>query len=164
MWIVAKMKKNQISILKESIKNKLGPETEVYVPKIQISQVIKGKLQNKKSKFLLGNYFFIKNNKFKSSTILETIKYIKGLHSIIPFAISSQEEIIDFIDKCKENENDSGFISQSFFDLIINKKIKFHSGPLTSFICELIEVEKNKIKVLVNNYMVTVNSENKLLF
>ena len=84
MWIVAKMKKNQINIIKESIKNKIGPETEVYVPKIQISQVIKGKLQNKKSKFLLGNYFFIKNNKFKSSAILETIKYLKGLYLLRP--------------------------------------------------------------------------------
>lgn len=164
MWIVAKMKKNQIRILKESVKEKIGSETEVYVPKIQISQMIKGKLLNKKIKFLLGNYFFIKNNKFESSAILETLKYLKGLHSIIPFSTSSQKEIIDFINKCKENENDSGFISQSFFNLIINKKIKFYSGPLTSFICELIEVEKNKIKVLVNNYMVTVNSENKLLF
>ena len=164
MWIVAKMKKNQISILKDSIKKKLGSETEVYVPKIEISQMIKGKLLNKKSKFLLGNYFFIKNNKFENSKILETVKYLKGLHSIIPFAISSQKEIIDFISKCKRNENESGFISQGFFNLIINKKIKFYSGPLTSFICELIEVEKNKIKVLVNNYMVTVNSENKLLF
>ena len=67
MWIVAKMKKNQISILKDSIKKKLGSETEVYVPKIQISQMIKGKLLNKKSKLLLGNYFFIKNNKFENS-------------------------------------------------------------------------------------------------
>ena len=126
--------------------------------------MIKGKLLNKESKFLLGNYFFIKNNKFENPAILENLKYLKGLHSIIPFAISSQKEIIDFIDKCKKNENKSGFISQSFFNLILNKKIKFYSGPLTSFICELIEVEKNKIKVLVNNYMVTVNSKNKLLF
>ena len=34
MWIVAKMKKNQISILKV-IKNKIGPETEVYVLKFK---------------------------------------------------------------------------------------------------------------------------------
>lgn len=164
MWIVVKMKKNQINILQESIKKKIGFESEVYAPKIQINKMIKGKLLNKESKFLLGNYFFIKNNKFENSAILETLKYLKGLHSIIPFAISSQKEIINFINKCKKNENKSGFISQSFFNLIINKKIKFYSGPLTSFICELIEVEKNKIKVLVNNYMVTVNSKNKLLF
>ena len=164
MWVVAKMKRNQIYILQDNIKKKLGSETEVYVPKIQISKIIKGKLINKESKFLLGNYFFIKNSKFENSAILETLKYLKGLHSIIPFAISSQKEIIDFINKCKKNENESGFISQSFFNLITNKKIKFYSGPLTSFICELIEVEKNRIKVLVNNYMVTVNSKNKLLF
>tara|TARA_Y100000591_G_C21401857_1_gene483193 strand:+ start:51 stop:545 length:495 start_codon:yes stop_codon:yes gene_type:complete len=164
MWIVAKMKKNQINILQESIKKKIGSESELYIPKIQITKMIKGKLLNKESKFLLGNYFFIKNNKFENSAILETLKYLKGLHSIVPFAISSQREIIDFINKCKKNENKSGFISQSFFNLIINKKIKFYSGPLTNFICELIEVEKNKIKVLVNNYMVTVNSKNKLLF
>lgn len=164
MWLVAKMKKNQINILQESIMKKIGPETEVYAPKIQISKVTKGKMINKESKFLLGNYFFMKNNDFENSAILETAKHLKGLHSIIPFAISSQREIIDFINKCKKNEDDTGFISQSFFSLISNKKIKFYSGPLTSFICELIEVEKNKIKVLVNNYMVTVNSKNRLLF
>ena len=51
MWIVAKMKKNQINILQESIKKKIGSESELYVPKIQITKMIKGKLLNKESKF-----------------------------------------------------------------------------------------------------------------
>ena len=36
-----------------------------------------------------------------------------------------QDEIEKFIVKCKNSENESGFLSRNFFDLDINKKYKF---------------------------------------
>ena len=54
--------------------------------------------------------------------------------------------------------------NQSFFDLIANKKIEFNSGPFSRFVGELVEVHKNKIKVLVKNYLVSINSKKTIVF
>ena len=86
------------------------------------------------------------------------------MNFILPFFNSSQNEIINFINKCKENENKFGYLSQNFFDLVINKKIQFKTGPFSKFVGALIEVQKNKLKVLVKNYLVSINSKKTIIF
>ena len=163
MWIVAKIKNKEFNTLKNSLRKKLGSAPELYGPKIQIDKIIKNKLYSKK-KFILENYIFLKHEKFLNKSNLNSIKYIKGVDIILPFFDSSQNEIINFIEKCKKNENKLGYLSQSFFDLIANRKIEFNSGPFSRFVGELVEVHKNKIKVLVKNYLVSVNSKNTVVF
>ena len=95
---------------------------------------------------------------------MNTIKYLKGIDFVLPFFNSSQNEIINFIKKCKDNENKLGYLSQSFFELVNNKNIEFSTGPFSKFVGALIEVQKNKIKVLVNNYLVSINSQKTIVF
>ena len=44
--------------------------------------------------------------------------------------LKTQTDIEKFIQRCTELEDKSGFISNNFFDLEINKIYKFSSGPL----------------------------------
>ena len=54
MWIVAKIKKNQESILTKELKKKLKENFTIYYPKVLITE------NNKKEKIhnILGNYIF----------------------------------------------------------------------------------------------------------
>ena len=51
MWIVAKIKKNEFSTLKDSLSKRLGSKPEFYSPKILIDSLIKNKLHRKKNIF-----------------------------------------------------------------------------------------------------------------
>ena len=158
MWIVAKVKKNEISLLKNSLKNTLGSFPEFYSPKIIIEKVIKNKIY-KLDKLILGNYIFIKHDKFVNLKILSSLRFAKGLDYVLPFINSSQNDISKFIKNCKLNENKFGYLTQSFFELIINKKYKFSTGPFVEFIGEILELQKNRITTLVGNYTVCINSK-----
>ena len=163
MWIVAKIKNKEFNILKKSLRETLGSEPELYGPKILVDNFSNNKI-SKKRKFILNDYIFMKHEKFNRESEIRSIKYLKGMNFILPFFNSSQNEIISFINKCKENENKFGYLSQSFFDLVINKKIQFKTGPFSKFVGALIEVQKNKLKVLVKNYLVSINSKKTIIF
>ncbi len=159
MWIVAKVNNKEFNTFKKALISNLGIAPEIYGPKILIDKLIKNKIYRKKE-FILDNYIFLKHEKFFDKKIIKSLNYLRGLNMILPFSESSQFEITNFIKKCKENENTLGYLSQSFFDLILNKQVKFNSGPFSKFIGKLIEIQKNKIKVLVKNCLITVNTKN----
>ena len=159
MWIVAKINNKEFNTFKKALISNLGIIPEIYGPKILTEKIIKNKIHRKKE-FILNNYIFLKHNKFLDKKILNSLNYLRGLNMILPFSESSQYEITNFIKKCKENENRLGYLSQNFFDLILNKHVKFNSGPFSKFIGKLIEIQKNKIKVLVKNCLITVNTKN----
>tara|TARA_B100000965_G_C19545734_1_gene737726 strand:- start:656 stop:1147 length:492 start_codon:yes stop_codon:yes gene_type:complete len=163
MWIIAKIKNKEFYFLKNALNNKLGSEAELYGPKILVDKLVKNKFQKKK-KFILENYIFLKHEKFLDKSILNSIRYLKGIELILPFFNSSQKEIINFVKKCKENENKFGYLTQEFFTLVENKKIEFSSGPFLRFVGELIDIQKKKIKVLVKNHIVSFNSEKTIVF
>lgn len=163
MWIVAQIKHNESSILIESFKEKLGSSPELYSPKILIEKITKNKISSKK-KFILDNYVFLKHEKFIDKKIVSSLKYTKGLQYILPFFENSQKEILAFISKCKTNENKLGYLSQSFFELVLNKKLELNTGPFAKFVGEVIEIQKNKIKLLVKNYTVSISSEKATIF
>ena len=68
-----------------------------------------------------------------------------------------KKDITNFINKCRSCENKDGSISINFFELKINKKYKFNSGPLLNLIFELLEVQKKKLKILVGNKITKVD-------
>jgi hypothetical protein len=76
----------------------------------------------------------------------------------------NQNEIIKFIDHCKIFENEKGYLTQSFFKTIITKKAKFISGPFTNMIFEIIEKQKNKLKILVGNIVTTIPNNTNYLY
>ncbi|MDC0232276.1 hypothetical protein OAJ72_03220, partial [Pelagibacteraceae bacterium] len=75
----------------------------------------------------------------------------------------SQNEIKKFIDKCKNSEDKNGYLSQNFFELYVNSNYKFYSGPFAETIFKIVDLQKNKINILLGDIKTTIN-KNKFLF
>ena len=158
MWLVIKYKKKRETELIEDLKKRLSPEIEFYIPRI------KYKIKNKKSskeieENILSEYMFIRSEKFKEQSYLYILKFCKGLISILNNYKLSQIEILNFLKKCKANEN-KGFIMSSFFSYMENSKFIFLSGPFYKKIFKIINREKNFIDVSINNFNLKIKNKN----
>ncbi len=76
----------------------------------------------------------------------------------------NQNNIIKFIEYCKTFENERGYLTQSFFKAIITKRAKFVSGPFANIIFEILEKQKNKLKILVGNIVTTIPKKTNYLY
>ena len=85
--------------------------------------------------------------------------YIKGLKNILSGFLFYQKEIVKFINKCKEFENDRGYITQNFFELQEILKYKFVSGPFVNKIFQIINIQQNKIKILIGDLKTTIKKK-----
>ena len=75
-----------------------------------------------------------------------------------------KNEIEKFINSCKSNEDKNGLLLQNFLEVSLNKFYKFKSGILTNKIFKLIDLQKNKITVLINNLKFEVNKKNLVIY
>tara|TARA_Y100001980_G_C14516348_1_gene291660 strand:- start:466 stop:768 length:303 start_codon:yes stop_codon:yes gene_type:complete len=91
--------------------------------------------------------------------IIKTMDYVKGLKYVLQGFKQSQNEIKKFIEKCKGSEGADGYISEQIYDLEINSNYKFFSGPFLNFVFKIIQLEKNKIKILMGKYKTTINKK-----
>jgi len=112
---------------------------------------------------ILGDYIFCYDKKLKNKGILNQLKFVKGLKYILDGFLSTQEEIELFINKCKKLENQKGYITQNFFQLQQDLKYKFASGPFIDKIFQIINIQQNKIKILVGEIKTTIK-KNEFLF
>ena len=100
---------------------------------------------------------------FENTKLIHQLKSIKGLNFFLNGYTLNQKHIINFINYCKNFENNEGFIQPLFFKKIISKKAKFISGPFTNLFFDIIEKQKNKLKVFVGNFITTIpDSKNHL--
>ena len=113
---------------------------------------------------MLGNYVFCFHQEFKSKIFMQNIKYVKGLNYILNDYKLEQQEIEKFITSCKSNEDSNGFLLQNFLDISLNQFYKFKSGILTNKIFKLINLQKNKITVLINNLKFEVDKKNLVIY
>ena len=84
---------------------------------------------------------------------------MKGVKYLLDGFIKSQNELNDFITKCKKIENADGFITQGAFETKINRFYKFSSGPFTQKIFKIIDLQKNKIDILLGNIKTTIDKK-----
>ncbi len=162
MWAIIKFDKKNLSFLKADLEKKLGAKCKFYIPKLLFKKFTKKKLEKKEFN-LLGDYLFCFNEKFKDSNIVKTINYTRGLKYVLQGFNQSQNEITEFIKKCKISEDTDGYISEQFYDLKINSDYKFFSGPFTNSIFKILQLQKNKIRILMGNFKTTINKR-KFLF
>mgnify|MGYP003716499267 CR=1 FL=1 len=92
------------------------------------------------------------------------IRFLKGLEYFLNGHCQSQNEIIKFIKHCKAFESAEGYLSPTFFKTLIMKKAQFISGPFTNMIFEILEIQKNKLKVLVGNIVTTISDKKNCLY
>ena len=155
MWIVAKYDKKKANFFLEDLKKKLKDKVVIYNPRVKIEKFYKKKIISKELN-ILGDYIFCFNPKFADQKIIDNLQFTKGLKYFLSGFYKSQKEIKEFIKKSKKSENENGFISADFFDIELNKKYKFNSGPLLNLIFQVVEVQKTKFKVLMGDKIATV--------
>ena len=74
----------------------------------------------------------------------------------------AQEEIKIFVNKCKSNEDENGFIKQCFFEFKENGIFKFLTGPFINNRFEIIGNQNTTFKILIGKLTATVSKENYL--
>ena len=162
MWTIIKFDKKNLELLKLDFKKKLGSDPIIYSPKLFVQKYKKNKLIGKEFD-LLGDYLFCFHKNFQNSSTINTLKYSRGLKYFLNGFNQSQNEIASFIRKCKESENDKGYLTQGFFDIFENTEYKFTSGPFAEKIFKIINMQKDSIKILLGNIKTTIN-KNSFLF
>ncbi len=162
MWVVIKIDKKKFFSLKQDLKIKFGNGVEIYRPKFLIEKFKKNKLY-KKEFDLLGDYLFCYHTSFVQERLREQLRFTKGVKYFLNGFTSSQKEIKKFIYKCKSLENEKGYLKQSFYDLEIDEYYKFSSGPFTDKIFKIIELQKNKINILIGDIKTNI-SKKEFLF
>ena len=161
MWTIIKFERKKLTFLKSDLEKKLGSNCKFYIPKLLFKKYSKKKWKKKEFN-LLGDYLFCFNEKFNDSKVVKSINYIRGLKYVLQGFNQSQNEIEEFIEKCKTSEDSEGYISEQFYDLKINSNYKFFSGPFTNSIFKIIQLQKNKIKILMGNFKTTINKKDFL--
>tara|TARA_B100000029_G_scaffold516296_1_gene628511 strand:+ start:6012 stop:6509 length:498 start_codon:yes stop_codon:yes gene_type:complete len=162
MWTIIKFDKKKIDFLKKDFSKKLGKDFIIYNPKLFIQKYKKNKLINKEFN-ILGDYLLCFHKDFKNPTTISKLKFCRGLKYFLNGFTQSQNEIEKFVCKCKNSENKEGYLSQSFYQININSKYKFASGPFTEKIFEIINLQKNKIDILMGNIKTTINKKKFLI-
>ena len=92
MWAIIKFDKKNLEFLKNNIKKKLGNEVEFYLPKIFVEKYKNNKLVGQELN-LLGDYLFFSHDKLKNKSILNELKFTKGLKYFLDGFSQSQKEI-----------------------------------------------------------------------
>ena len=158
MWTIIKVDLKNLEHLKNEFKKKIGEDVKIYSPKLLIEKNKKNKLIGKELN-LLGDYLFCYHTKFKNHEIINFLKFTRGLKYFLSGFSQSQKDIEKFILKCKESENKNGHLTQSFYEICKNTNYKFSSGPFTEKIFKIINLQKNKIDILLGNIKTTINKK-----
>ena len=163
MWTVLKFDKKNLGLLKKDLKKKLGQDFKIYIPKLRIQKYKNNKLINKEFN-LLGDYMFCFHKSLEYKNTINSLRFTRGLKYFLEGLTESQKDIERFIRKCKDSENEEGFLSRDFFDLDVNKKYKFSSGPFADKIFQIINLQKNRIRVLMGNIKTTIKKKEFLFY
>ena len=163
MWTVIKFDKKRFNLLIQDMKKKYGDDFIIYRPKIQIQKYKNNKLVTKEID-ILGDYLFCFNKKFEKKLGTNNLKFTRGVKYLVNGFTEFQMEIKNFIQSCKEFENDKGYLSASFFDINLKTKYKFISGPFVDKIFNIISFQKNKIDILMGNLKTTINKKEYLFY
>lgn len=148
MWIIAKIKSKEIELFKREFQKKIQG-IKIYFPKI--------KNNLKKSKNLLGNYVFCYHSTFNKNFKTNFFNNLKGLDYLLSGNLKDQKQIENFIDHCQNNEDVEGYISNTFFKIDLKSEGKIMSGPLANYLFKLAYKERNKIKVNVGKFKVSIS-------
>ena len=162
MWTILKFEKKNLSFLKKDLEKKLGSNCKIYKPKLIYKRYKNNKLVKKEFNFL-GDYLFCFNEKFSDDKYIKIINYVKGIKYVLEGFKQSQKEISEFINKCHTAEDSDGYITEQFYDLRMNTNYKFYSGPFTNSIFKIIQLQKNKIGIMMGDLKTTINKK-KYLF
>ena len=111
----------------------------------------------------MGDYLFCYHNEFNNPNVINSLKFTKGLKDFIYGYRYSQDDIKEFISRCRKSENEEGYLTNKFYNLYKNSQFKFNSGLFSNFVFKIINLQKNKINILLGNLKITTEKE-KFIF
>tara|TARA_B100000902_G_C27313931_1_gene920096 strand:+ start:2549 stop:3046 length:498 start_codon:yes stop_codon:yes gene_type:complete len=158
MWAIIKYKKNSFYTLQKELIQKIDKSLKIFIPKIKIQKVIKNNITYKDIP-ILGDYLFCYHPCFRTSQIINKLKFCRGLEYFLSNYLNNQNEIEKFINDCKKNEDQNGYIKQSFFNFNYLSEFQFLTGPFLNQIFKILNKEKDKINILVKNKKITVSKD-----
>lgn len=158
MWVILKFDNKYLELFKKDLKDKLGDEISIYKPKFLVQKYKNNKII-KQEMSLLGDYLFCFHKDFTDNQSLNKFKFIRGLKYFLTGFVESQDEIVKFIKKCRNSENEEGYLSYEFYDLNINSQYQFSNGPFSNLVFKLLNFQKNKIKILIGNLKTTIRKK-----
>ena len=161
MWAVLKIDKKSVELLKRDLFLKLVSDVKFYMSKLKLKKFLKRKIFIKES-LLLGDYLLCFHRDFSKKSTLTVLQYCKGLKYFLTDFLIHQNEIINFINKCKKNEDVNGFIKSTFFEFNNDQNFEFISGPFTSMVFRILQENKLSIRASIDKYNVTVSKEANL--
>ncbi len=161
MWTIVKVDKRKIDFLMKEFKEKLGNDVKFYMPKLRLKKFFKKKFFFRES-LMLGDYLLCFHKDFSKKSVLSSLKYCRGLKYFLYDFLRSQKEIENFVTKCKKNEDEDGFIKQTFFEFKNKVKYEFISGPFTSLIFSILNENNSNIQAIIGKYKATVSKEGNL--
>ena len=135
---------------------------EIYNPKFKTNLRVKNKFITSELT-LLGDYFLKCHHRFNNPSIINSLKFTKGLKDFIKGYKFSQKDIQDFIKRCRKSENEEGYLTNKFYNLYKNSKFKFNSGLFSNFTFKIMNLQKNKINLLLGNLKITTEKESLFL-
>ena len=141
---------------------KTGEEFTFYSPKMKVSKYSKNKLIDEEIE-ILGDYIFCFNKSFMEKKIINVLKFSKGLKYFLDGFYPFQNEIINFIERCRNLENQEGHVSSGLSNCEINTNYQFLSGPFVKKLFKIIGLKDKKIKILLGD-IETYIKRNKYLF
>ena len=159
MWIVAKIKSEELRLFKNQLSDQTSGEARYYEPKITFFKNNVNTVKN-----ILGNYIFCFHEKFKDYSFVNKFKYIRGLKYFLKDYKNSQKNILNFINFCKSNEDKSGFLNAGFFKKVINNKGKFLNGPLANMVFEILENNKNNLTINIGHRTIKLKDKFKIFY
>jgi len=163
MWIVVKIKNKELEVFKDNLIKKFGKETKFYYPKIEYQRYLKNK-PRKFQKLILGNYIFCYHDGFCKPNTINEIRFLKGLEYLLSGHYQNQNEIVKFIKHCKTFESAEGYLLPAFFKTLMTKKAQFISGPFTNMVFEILEKQRNKLRILIGNIVTTISDKKNYLY
>jgi len=160
MWIIAKYKKKELNIFTQELKKKIEGKFEIYQPKILVRNIKK----KYTTRSILGNYIFLWNKNFKDKNLLNCFKFSKGLEYLISNAQYDQNQIKNFINNCKNYENECGFLKPDFFKSIVKEKAKFVTAPFANKVFSILEKRENLLYILMDGVKLTLSNKSKYIY
>ena len=108
---------------------------------------------------------FCYHEKFDKTNIsFGSLNFVKGLEYFVKGHGQNQKEIIKFINHCKSFENKEGYLSSAFFKTMITRRAKFVTGPFADMVFDIIEKQKNKLKILIGEIVTTISDKENYLY
>lgn len=148
--------------MRQDLLKKTDSRLKIYIPKLLIEKYRNNKVVKKQFN-LLGDYLFCFHEKFEDDNYINQVKHSRGLKYFLEGCKISQKEISKFIDVLKQAENEHGLITKIIYEIKINNFYKFDSGPFVNKIFKIINLQKDKIDILMGKLKTKID-KNRFLF